>query len=441
MKSADSVSKRRTRKAVHPENQAGMNGTGKEIQSGEKSERSNTGKLSVMIGIFLLALGLYLDYGQGDQTTVQVERGQAGEDAQEYSLVLDVEGVAEGYEYQLSVDAMLEDSETVEEYFEAAKQEVDEGFYADGDDAEYVTQSVNMAESYVDGIVTAEWFLDNYDVMDVEGDIISEDLDAEGTVVTASVQMSCCGYNELYQFAFVVYPTIRTEMEQLLYDINQEIKERLSQTGQQYLTLPSEVDGVALTWSVQKERYFWKLLLLAVALVIGLPLVQKERQKEERKKREMQMQMDYPVIVSKLLILHASGMSISQIWNRMSSTYLDKKENGETQTRYAYEEMVRANRQILDGESETAAWLAFGERIGMQCYYRFVRLLVENRKKGAIGWSSQLEREADEAFTERRNLARKLGEEAGTKLLFPMILMFGIVMAIVIMPAIKSYML
>ena len=36
-----------------------------------------------------------------------------------------------------------------------------------------------------------------------------------------------------------------------------------------------------------------------------------------------------------------------------------------------------------------------------------------------------LEQEATASFTERKNNARKLGEKAGTKLLFPMLLMLG----------------
>jgi hypothetical protein len=36
-------------------------------------------------------------------------------------------------------------------------------------------------------------------------------------------------------------------------------------------------------------------------------------------------------------------------------------------------------------------------------------------------------------------LAKRLGEEAGTKLLFPMILMLGIVMVIVIVPAMTGF--
>ena len=46
--------------------------------------------------------------------------------------------------------------------------------------------------------------------------------------------------------------------------------------------------------------------------------------------------------------------------------------------------------------------------------------------------------EAEDAFEERKNLARKAGEEAGTKLLVPMFIMLAIVMAIMVVPAFFS---
>ena len=49
-----------------------------------------------------------------------------------------------------------------------------------------------------------------------------------------------------------------------------------------------------------------------------------------------------------------------------------------------------------------------------------------------------LEQEAEDAFEERKSMARKLGEEAGTKMLFPMILMLGAVMLILAFPAMRS---
>ena len=47
--------------------------------------------------------------------------------------------------------------------------------------------------------------------------------------------------------------------------------------------------------------------------------------------------------------------------------------------------------------------------------------------------------EAESACEQRRALARKKGEEAQTKLLFPMILMLLVVMILVMVPAIFSF--
>ena len=49
-----------------------------------------------------------------------------------------------------------------------------------------------------------------------------------------------------------------------------------------------------------------------------------------------------------------------------------------------------------------------------------------------------LKLEAIQAFEERKAKARRLGEEAGTKLLLPMFLMLAIVLVIVIVPAFLS---
>jgi hypothetical protein len=47
--------------------------------------------------------------------------------------------------------------------------------------------------------------------------------------------------------------------------------------------------------------------------------------------------------------------------------------------------------------------------------------------------------ESRNAFEERKQTARKQGEEAGTKLLLPMMLMMGIVLVIIILPAYFSF--
>ena len=66
-------------------------------------------------------------------------------------------------------------------------------------------------------------------------------------------------------------------------------------------------------------------------------------------------------------------------------------------------------------------------------------LLLQNLKKGSKGMAEMLSYEVGQAFEERKNLAKRFGEEAGTKLLFPMILMLVIVMVVLIIPAFLSF--
>ncbi|MDE7233218.1 MAG: secretion protein F, partial [Lachnospiraceae bacterium] len=65
--------------------------------------------------------------------------------------------------------------------------------------------------------------------------------------------------------------------------------------------------------------------------------------------------------------------------------------------------------------------------------------LSQNIRKGSNDLLRLLGQEADTAFAERKNLAKKLGEEAGTKLLIPMMMMLCIVMVIIMIPAYFSF--
>lgn len=58
---------------------------------------------------------------------------------------------------------------------------------------------------------------------------------------------------------------------------------------------------------------------------------------------------------------------------------------------------------------------------------------------GGEYFMQMLREEVGEAFAQRKALARKRGEEAGTKLLLPMIMMLGIVLIIIVVPAFMSF--
>ena len=103
--------------------------------------------------------------------------------------------------------------------------------------------------------------------------------------------------------------------------------------------------------------------------------------------------------------------------------------------RYVYEEVLTAYQEMTNGASEAASIEHFGKRCRQLCYLRYASIINQNMKKGTEGFIALLEAEAADAFEKRKEWSRQLGETAGTKLLLPMMLMFGIVISIIIMPA------
>ena len=82
--------------------------------------------------------------------------------------------------------------------------------------------------------------------------------------------------------------------------------------------------------------------------------------------------------------------------------------------------------------------LSFGRRISMLQYMKFSTLLVQNLKKGSDDLLRRMELEAEDAVRIRRELAKKQGEEAGTKLLLPMMLMLVVVFAMILTAAFRA---
>lgn len=179
----------------------------------------------------------------------------------------------------------------------------------------------------------------------------------------------------------------------------------------------------------------FKLLVFAAAAVSVLIIADKRQKQRLIIKRKEQLRYDYSEMISKIALLVGAGMSVRGAWERMAVDYHDSGKK----MRYVYEEMWESYNQLRNGISELTVYEQFGRRCGTKEYLKFSTLIIQNMKKGTKDLVAMLELEAIEAFEERKNLARKYGEEAGTKLIFPMIIMLGIVMVIIMFPAMASF--
>lgn len=132
-------------------------------------------------------------------------------------------------------------------------------------------------------------------------------------------------------------------------------------------------------------------------------------------------------------------MTIRLAWEKIANDYQWAVKQNRRKERPAYEEMSRTAAQLRSGGSESRAYGEFGKRCALQSYLKLGALLEQNQKTGAKSLKSALELEMVSAFEERKNLARRLGEEAGTKLLLPLFLLLGVVMVIIVVPAFLAF--
>ena len=101
--------------------------------------------------------------------------------------------------------------------------------------------------------------------------------------------------------------------------------------------------------------------------------------------------------------------------------------------------MSKTYYQITSGKAEGEAYEEFGRRCGLQPYMKLSGMLIQNRKEGMKNINQMMGVEMAAAFEERKNLAKRRGEEAGTKLLAPLFLMLGVVMVMVMVPAMLAF--
>lgn len=203
-----------------------------------------------------------------------------------------------------------------------------------------------------------------------------------------------------------------------------------------YYYLPDNLDGKSLQWQKPGNNNGTLISSLAMFAAFVLMLKKAKEKQEMLEKRRDQLMMDYPSLIMKFTLLIQAGMTVRRAFQKIGSDYLRKPPKEE---RYAFVEVVSTCHEMDSGISEVEAYRRFGERCGQMKYKTFSTILIQNLQKGGGRMSDLLEKEALEAWEERKRKARVLGETAATKLLVPMIMMLAVVMAIIMIPAFLSF--
>ena len=287
--------------------------------------------------------------------------------------------------------------------------------------------------------VSIFWESSDREIVSEDGSLNTEDISKEGKEVILTATLVCGDLVKERTIAVKVYPPVLTQKEELKQKLTSllNMNQKNSETAP-YLELPEKLDGDTVVWKEPTAELLPVLILLLFICVAAVFLGKDRELHQEYEKRNQQLLLEYPEFVSKLQLLLCSGMSVRSAFARMGKEYQSRKKKG-GKKQYVCEELLLAVRKMENGMPETEALKFFGERCKLFCYKKLVSLILQNLKKGSDGLREAMMNESRNAFEERKQTARRLGEEAGTKLLLPMMLMMGIVLVIIVIPAWFSF--
>lgn len=303
------------------------------------------------------------------------------------------------------------------------------------EDVRYDLDLVTRIEGYP---FELSWESSSYALVNNDGTVDNSKLE-ESIMVTLTAIFRYEQTTWEHQLYVQVNPVVYTYREMLRSRIEELLRMQEERTeSTEVMVLPDSVESEPILWREIVEDssgYFLFLIILAAGFLYWGSGRELDRKLEQRRK---ELLLDYPEIVNKLALYMGAGMTIRNAFVKMGEDY--KKQQKERR-RYVYEEILITCNELQSGRSETEAYDHFGKRCQVPAYMKLSTLLAQNIRKGSNDLLYMLRQEADNAFAERKSLAKKLGEEAGTKLLLPMMMMLCIVMVIIMIPAYFSFMM
>lgn len=405
------------------------------IVSGEKKV------FAAGIAVVLLAnaVGLTLYFLEnkwsGRENTEYLERGEYGQGDHEEELI--VKAGQDKKTITVRVREKEYGPDEAEKMFARVKEEMDALIQGENSSLDQIRYPLHLPDRSPDLPVSMSWSTDMPEVLNWEGKI-GEDTAEGGIKVNLMCDLSLGREADRWEKKVKVYPEMIPYEERLQREIQKAVDTQ-NDACEEKVKLPKEVDGTKIVF--QREQSSNGILICFFGTAFGLLIIPLYREKEKEKDRDKKarMQADYPDIVSRISLFLQAGLTVHSVVEKIVKDYINSRKVYGQRIRPAYEEIVETYREMEGGMPEIRAYERLGNRCNTPEYKVLSVLLVQNLKKGNQGVLALLEREAAAAVEERKRTAKISGEQASTKLLGPMFIQLGLVMALVMIPAFLSF--
>jgi tight adherence protein C len=170
------------------------------------------------------------------------------------------------------------------------------------------------------------------------------------------------------------------------------------------------------------------LLLMGFVIACCIPVLRTKELYGKVNNRRQEIVMELPELLSKLLLMVNAGENVMRALTRIVE---QKKESQNP----LYVELIASIEMMKRGESLSHALEEMGRRCAVPEVKLFATTLLINARRGGDAFVPALRELTRQMWDKRKAIARTLGEQASSRLAFPLTLVFLLIMVLVGAPA------
>ena len=384
--------------------------------------------LFVIFGMIIaITVGITVVKEQKSIEEIQIIRPEQGSEIRTFVFRLDGKEI----QYEIPVYAREKTEEEKEEAFQQVFQYIATTICGQNSSLTCVTKDLILPESMSQYDAAIRWNSQRTDIIEANGKV-HRDTITEATTVELMANITIGDEKREKVYIVTVFPYEKGSVEEKFVAVRDYLlKTEQFSRFEDSVIFPTWIDNVEILEEDKTGKMKWLLLLFPITIVCIVAGRKKEEEKE-KKEREKELLVAYPNLVTKLTMYIGAGMTIRTAWEQLAKEY---ETTIQSQLGKAICQTVA---ELHMGKSEEAIYEKFGEQIGLRPYKRLAAILVGQSSRGGGGIKEALRREVQEAWELQKEEVKRMGNEAETKLIIPMLGMMMIVFSIVVIPAFFS---
>ncbi|CAM3524070.1 type II secretion system F family protein [Marinicrinis lubricantis] len=175
------------------------------------------------------------------------------------------------------------------------------------------------------------------------------------------------------------------------------------------------------------------IFLLLLMFTVLIPVVGVRQIQQQLKVRKQKILMELPKLLNKIALLIGAGETLHR-----SMIKAAEGEAAQDMSHPLYKEWNRMVQQLRNHYPFQQAMEEFNRRCAVQEVSLFTNTILLHFKRGGEEFATALRGLSQQLWESRKAVAKTMGEEASSMLVFPMVIIFLVVLIITAAPAVMS---